>query len=287
MFAKVAKGVFWMSGQTDKMQSDSLFGRLLRMKMWLCGIGIILFAVLVILGSQNTKDDFWKTFMETIGIGLLPVGSFILIYEYNTRRDYQELVRKEFQESLKEIAQRCGECEKYGLTSISDKRDPEILEQAFRQAKNEETISVLGVALADLTDFERYRDVKSAIVEKGCKLRLLYLDPDSKEAEVHSGEENREKDEVRDDIISAQNKWSMLSRDLQERFPESLTIKKYKSIPKHFLLINSNGVYAGHYLRGIRGNEGPHFQLAKGGILAKQLIAHFEEIWRTGSLAFS
>jgi len=268
---------------TDKSEGTQQTFRqhVVKLKMWLWGFGVLLVAVALLLWSQTISDPFWKHVLETIAVGLLPVGTFILIYEYDTRKEYQKMVRNEFQGVLHDMARRCGECEKLGLHSLSDKRDPEKLVEPFRTTAAGETISVLGVALADLTDFERNREVLDAI-RRGCKVRLLYLDADCQEARTHSLEEKRGPEEVTDHIKGTQGNWQNDKAKLPSGVRNLLAIKKYRAIPKHFLLIYPKGVYVGHYLRGRRGNESPHFLIAPGSVLAEQYITHFDELWKAG-----
>jgi hypothetical protein len=258
--------------------SNSLWTKIIRLRMWIWGFAILLIAIFLLYWSQSLNETLVRKFFETFAIGLLPVGSFVIIYEYNTKKEYQKMVREEFSVVLQNMARRCGECEKLGLLSVSEKRDTEVLIDPFKNASKGQIISVLGVALADLTDFVRKDFVEHAI-EKGCKVQLLYLDPECNEAQTHSLEEGRAFNEVTDHIKGTESNWATLHKKMVNE-NKLFEIRKYKSIPKHFMLISDQYVYVGDYLRGMRGNISPHYLFSADSILAKQYISHFRNIWK-------
>lgn len=255
----------------------TLMDILIRWKWLLCGLGILATGI-GLIGLSQVLSELWSKFVETVGIGLLPTGSFILIYEYGLRKEYQKLVREEFDTVLKEFGRRCAECEKFGLLSLSEKRESCHIEKPFEKAKKGDTISVLGVALADLVDFDRSEKILEAI-QKGCKVRLLYLDPDCDEAIQHSLDEGRNRDEVTNAIKGTESIWRSSINSLPASSQQLLEIRKYRSSPKHFIMIHRDGVYVGDYLGTRRGNKCPHFLLRADSPIARQHVAHFENLW--------
>ncbi|MCX6376175.1 MAG: hypothetical protein NTU88_09140 [Armatimonadetes bacterium] len=112
-----------------------LIERLVRLKWLLSGLGILFAAVVLVWLSQRAASPFTSRVLETLGVGLLPIGSFILMYEYGIRREYQQMVGQEFGQALKELARRCGECERFGLISLSEKRESNRLVEPFHNAR--------------------------------------------------------------------------------------------------------------------------------------------------------
>jgi hypothetical protein len=251
---------------------------LIRLKWLLLGLIILVGAVLLIWRSQIEPSPLLSRLLETFGVGLLPISSFILIYEYGIRREYQRMVRLEFEQSLKELARRCGECERFGLLSLSEAREVDRLVEPFKTARAGDTVSALGVALADLVFFETNEKILKAI-ESGCRVRLLYLDPDCDEAERHSTDECRAMGEVKDSIKAAESNWALDRKQISQAKLHLLEIRKYRARPKHFIMIQREGVYVGDYLQGRRGNRCPHFFFAPGSPIADKYVAHFEELW--------
>jgi len=259
--------------EKPKRTLAELWELIVRQKMWIWGFGIIVVAILLLAVSSEFR---WDHLIETFAVGLLPVGSFLLIYEYDTRKQYQQMVRDEFSGSLGELATKCGECERFGLLSISNRRDTKRIEDILRSAKSGETISVLGVALNNLAEFERNELIMDAVT-RGCAVRFLYLDPDSQEVAAHARDEARDQKEVFGDIAATASIWRSDQDKLHN--PKKFQVRKYSAAPKCFLIIHKQGVYVGLYLRGNRGNKCPHFLCAPDGMLAKQYIRHFEQLW--------
>ena len=92
--------------------------KIVNLKWLIIALAILFIGLGLLFLSNIMLNPLWFKLTETIGISLLPIGSFLLIYEYGMRKEYQNLIRQEFDESLKELACRCGQCEKYGLISL-------------------------------------------------------------------------------------------------------------------------------------------------------------------------
>ncbi|MDO8683494.1 MAG: hypothetical protein Q7N50_08440 [Armatimonadota bacterium] len=251
---------------------------LLRLKWLLWGLGILFVGVLLIWLGQ-TLSGLQSIFVETVGIGLLPIGSFMLIYEYGMRKDYQKLVHEELEAGLKVLEQQCSQCKKFGLLALNDKRESCNVVAPFEETKVGEVISVLGVALADLTAFDTVERILQAI-QRGWRVRLLYLDPDCEEAKRHSLDEGRPQNEVAADIKGTENKWGSIINRLDQPSRGRLEIRKYRSDPKKFIMIHQDRVYVGDYLCDQRGNRCPHFLLEGDSPIAAKYKCHFEFIWQ-------
>ncbi|MGA7720821.1 MAG: hypothetical protein WCA84_06560 [Ignavibacteriaceae bacterium] len=248
--------------------------KIVNLKWLIIALAILFIGLGLLFLSNIMLNPLWFKLTETIGISLLPIGSFLLIYEYGMRKEYQNLIRQEFDESLKELACRCGQCEKYGLISLNIIRDSKLIENVFKNAKFGESISLLGVALADLLTY----DSKEALInaaERGSIIKLLYLNPYCEEAEKHSLVEGQGIDDVKQDI----EKTDKYLKKHKNKYPGTLSINNYTSMPKHFILIYKDGVYIGNYLNGQRGNRCPHFMFSPNSPIAKKYISHFNKVW--------
>ena len=254
--------------------------RLTRLKiaLWACGIFII--CLLMLYSTIWIQDPFWIHFIETIAIGLLPVATFLLIYEYDTRASYQQLVREEFQKALFGLTAICGESQKYGLISLSDERPKRFLDDFFLTAAPNTTLKVLGVALTDFIDV-RHQDEIMAAIKNNCNVKLLYLNPDSNSAEVHSVNEGRPSGDVANDIRGRETTWPSILKMIGVKIlaKSPLQVKKYDCLPQYFMLISSESVCVGFYLHGRRGNKCPHFIFRKDSPMGRSFIAHFEKLW--------
>ncbi len=250
------------------------------MLLWALGIGLA--AITTLFCVRWVQDPLWIGFMDTIGVGLLPVATFLMIYEFDTRKAYQELVRSEFSEALSEVTAVCGDCHKSGLAALTDSRPKERLETFFSEAPNGSTLSVLGVALRDFLAVATEKAIIEA-VRRGCNVRFLYLDPSSAAATTHSLNEGRAPDEVRDDIKGGENTWRRLKAEAQRINKGTFEGRKYDSIPAWFMLISPDGICVGPYLRKNRGNVCPHIAFKAGSLLEDRFRDHFESLWQTAT----
>jgi hypothetical protein len=271
------KGILMKNIKSDSQPRIKILQIIVKRKWLIFSLVILSIGFVLLAYSSVIQNSFWSRFIETLSIGLLPVGSFLLIYEYGIRKGYQNMVRREFDDALKDVSRRCGECEKYGLLSISATRRTQLLANSFDNAQKGDSISILGVALTDLTDFDRHEKVINAIT-RGCSVRLLYLDPDCDDAEKHSLDEGRGANDVTQDIKKAERYWRKDIHDYASSY--NLEIRVYRSRPKHFILLHKNRVYSGDYLNGHRGNRCPHFLWSSESPIAEEYKSHFEELWK-------
>jgi hypothetical protein len=265
--------------------------------MWCFATG---FASLVLVGASfEVATPFWKHLLETVGVGLLPVATFLLIYEFDTRKVYQQLVSSEFsqafsgfgaefreafsgfgaefREAFSGLGAICADCWKAGVISVDSLRPQEQVDSFFTTARQGSVLRLLGIALLDFIPVFKQDELVEA-TNKGAKVRCLYLDPDSQAVQEHAKNENRAPEEVANDIRT----WENTSRAVQTHVTKqgAFTVKKYSTLPKHFLLITEDAVCVGHYLAGSRGNKCPHIVLRrKKNPLAEQFVKEFDQLW--------
>lgn len=266
-------------------RKKNVFEQLISARMlkwaWIC----ISFSILFIGSSLLLGEDgnLWPHALETIGVALLPIGTFMFIYELDTRTGYQRLVRDEFSAALSALAQKCGQCEDAGLLALHCERDNDFMLKSIKAAGKGNTIMILGTAAAHFADDDSVNEELMKARQRGMNIRILVLDPSCKSADVHEKLEKRAKGYVKKRLDATTDRFlENLDMSVTGEYG-SLDIHKYDSLPKCFIFADDKFVYVGLYLNDCKGAASPHFLFKREGNMAKQFIKHYECLWKDSS----
>ena len=243
-------------------------------------------AIIVILVSPGRdlisiiREDVFKE----IGISLIIIGFAILFYEYFLRRNMMDLIEEFVRTNfMAMITQHCEKAKsisesvlRSGLVNVYKKGgSSDILDLA------KENIKLLGVTLNYYfyPDSDEWTRLKS-LVEGGCTLHILILDPNSPHVEYRERDENNEK--LKDQINHLYNLEKEFIANIKDEFKPNVEIRFYDTYPTCAMtIIDENLMRVTPYLYNKRRRACPtmEFMRSKDGIF-ESYLEHFNDLWK-------
>lgn len=166
-----------------------------------------------------------------------------------------------------------------GIKQIYKDRWQSNLLSKLEEAAEQTEIKILGIVASEVNEPGMEGIIRQKL-EEGCKFKILCLDPASRFVDPRAAEENREPEEMRDEIVARIIGWKNFVRRVPENMRSKVQLKCYDSTPCYFLLITGTLVVVGFYLGTTRGATGPHLELeVKEGGIATAFIEHFDSLW--------
>ena len=167
-----------------------------------------------------------------------------------------------------------------GFKSIYDDNYHSIIKTMIKDANYE--VKILGGTLLHFSN-EDFASLIYGKIKKGCKVKLLLLDPNSKflyDPLIEQDEENLKKKKI--DILSAINNFEKLRERSMEFKNEMLQIRYYNSSPSYFVIQTNKGVGVGLNLLTTNYTKPPLIELYNHqSKLSIPFIEHFEILWNT------
>ncbi|MCZ7357574.1 MAG: DUF5919 domain-containing protein [Candidatus Methanoperedens sp.] len=267
--------------------AEKLLKLVLFYKIILLSLSILISgAIIVILVSPDKdlisiiREDVFKE----IGIALIIIGFAILFYEYFLRRNMMDLIEEFFRTNFMfMITQHCEKVKsisesvrKSGLLNVYKKGgSTDILDLATKNIK------LLGVSLNYYfyPDSDEWTRLKS-IVEEGCTLQILILNPDSPHVAYREKDENNEN--LKGQIIRLHNLEKEFMKNLKDEFKQNVEIRFYDNYPLCAMtIIDENLMRVTPYLYNKRRRACPtmEFTRSKDGIF-ESYLEHFNDLWK-------
>ena len=243
-------------------------------------------ATIVILVSPGRdlisiiREDVFKE----IGISFIIIGFAILFYEYFLRRNMMDLIEEFVRTNfMAMITQHCEKAKsisesvlKSGLVNVYKKGgSSDILDLA------QKNIKLLGVTLNYYfyPDSDEWTRLKS-LVEGGCTLQILILDPNSPHVAYREKDENNE--DLRGQINRLYNLEKEFIANLKDEFKTNVEIRFYDTYPTCAMtIIDENLMRVTLYLfnKSRRACPTMEFMRSKDGIF-ESYLEHFNDMWK-------
>lgn len=220
---------------------------------------------------------------KEIGISLIIIGIAILIYEYFLRKNMMDLIEQFVKENF--MAMISDHCER--VKSINDSITKSGLANIYPRGGGSEflnltkkNIKILGITLSYYfyPESDEWMQLLS-IVEKGCFLQILILDPDS----IHVG--IREKDEKNTDlkaqIIQLIHMTKLFINTVKDEYRSNIEIRLYDTYPSFAItIIDDNQLRVTPYLFNKKGRACPTIEFVRKekGVFDAYLN-HFNDLW--------
>jgi len=254
---------------------------------------IILSFIIVILGAftvifvspdGSLISILMDEVLKEVGVALIIIGLAILIYEYFLRKNMMDLieqfVKENFMSMIKEHCEKVKiiseSVRKSGLVNIYQKEgSSEILNHATKNIK------LLGITLNYYfyPDSEEWTRLTS-LVENGCTLQILILDPES--SHVSYRESDEKNTDLKGQIMYLYNLEKQFIDNLKEDFKSRVEIRFYDTYPTCAMtIIDDRLIRVTPYLFNKRGRACPtlEFTINDNGIFGAYLD-HFNDIWK-------
>ena len=226
------------------------------------------------------KEDVLKEF----GIALIIIGLAILFYEYFLRKNMMDLieqfVRDNFMDMIKDHCEKVKSISesvrKSGLVDIHKKEgSSDILNHATRNIK------LLGITLNYyfFPDSEAWGRLTS-LVENGCTLQILILNPDSPHVAYRESDEKNK--DLKGQIIHLFNLEKQFIDNIKDDFKSNVEIRFYDTYPTCAItIIDDNMIRVTPYLYNKRGRVCPTLEFMRNeeGIFDAYLD-HFNDLWK-------
>lgn len=220
---------------------------------------------------------------KEIGISLIIIGVAIMIYEYFLRKNMMDLIEQFVKENFMTMIS--DHCER--VKSINDSIIKSGLANIYPRGGGSEflnltkkNIKILGITLSYYfyPESDEWMQLLS-LVEKGCVLQVLILDPDS----IHVG--IREKDENNTDlkaqIIQLIHMEKLFINTVKEEYRSNIEIRLYDTYPSFAItIIDDNQLRVTPYLYNKKGRACPTIEFVRKekGVFDAYLN-HFNDLW--------
>ncbi|HVF66484.1 MAG TPA: hypothetical protein VM914_02390 [Pyrinomonadaceae bacterium] len=140
-------------------------------------------------------------------------------------------------------------------------------------------IYMLGIALTNLSDGRVQTEIEEKLAQ-GCKLKLLWLDPESPHVRQRAVDERRSYDELHTDLSTQNTHLVNFVEGRLAKYRKSIEYGRYSSPPPYFIFMTSITMIVGFYLPGRRGFSFPHMELSrKEGGIYDAFKGHFTSLW--------
>ena len=240
--------------------------------------------IILVSSGENLISILKEDVLKDFGIALIIIGLAILFYEYFLRKNMMDLieqfVRDNFMDMIKEHCEKVKSISesvrKSGLVDVHKKEgSSDILNHATRNIK------LLGITLNYyfFPDSEEWTRLTS-LVENGCTLQILILNPNSPHVSYRESDENNK--DLKGQIIHLFNLEKQFIENIKDDFKSNVEIRFYDTYPTCAMtIIDDNMIRVTPYLYKKRGRICPtlEFMRNKEGIFDAYLD-HFNDLWK-------
>jgi len=271
-----------MAQIAEKLLKLVLFYKMILLSLFILISGAII-TILVSPGNDLISIIREDVFKE-IGIALIIIGFAILFYEYFLRRNMMDLIEEFVRTNfMAMITQHCEKAKsisesvlKSGLVNVYKKGgSSDILDLATKNIK------LLGVTLNYYfyPDSDEWTRLKS-LVENGCTLQILILDPNSPHVAYRERDENNEN--LKGQINRLYNLEKEFIANIKDEFKPNVEIRFYDTYPTCAMtIIDGTMMRVTLYLFNKRRRACPtlEFMNSKEGIF-DSYVEHFNDLWK-------
>lgn len=272
-----------MSAQiVEKLSKLVLFYKIIILSfiIVISGASIIIF----VSSGENLISILREDVLKEFGIALIIIGLAILFYEYFLRKNMMDLIEQFVRDNFMDMIN--DHCEKVksisesvrksGLVDIHKKEgSSDILNHATRNIK------LLGITLNYyfFPDSEEWTRLTS-LVENGCKLQILILNPGSPHVAYRESDEKNK--DLKGQIIHLFNLEKQFIDNIKDDFRSNVEIRFYDTYPTCAMtIIDDNMIRVTPYLYNKRGRSCPTLEFMRNeeGIFDAYLD-HFNDLWK-------
>jgi len=240
--------------------------------------------IILVSSGENLISILKEDVLKDFGIALIIIGLAILFYEYFLRKNMMDLieqfVRDNFMDMIKEHCEKVKSISesvrKSGLVDVHKKEgSSDILNHATRNIK------LLGITLNYyfFPDSEEWTRLTS-LVENGCTLQILILNPNSPHVAYRESDENNK--DLKGQIIHLFNLEKQFIENIKDDFKSNVEIRFYDTYPTCAMtIIDDNMIRVTPYLYNKRGRSCPTLEFMRNeeGIFDAYLD-HFNDLWK-------
>ncbi len=245
------------------------------------------FIIILVSPGGNLRTILREEVLKEIGIALIIIGLAILFYEYYLRKNMIDLiehfVRDHFMSMISDHCEKVKSISesvrKSGLVNVYQKGgSSEILNLATKNIK------LLGITLTYYfyPDSEEWARL-TTLVESGCTLQILMLNPDSPLVSYRERDENNK--DLKGQIIYFYKIEKQFIDNIKENFRSNVEIRFYDTYPTCAMtVIDDDLIRVTPYLFNKKGRSCPtlEFKRNEAGIFGAYLD-HFNDLWKKSS----
>ena len=247
---------------------------------------IIIAGALIIIFVSPDKDlisILKDEVLKEVGIALIIIGLAILFYEYFLRKNMidliEQFVKSNFMAMIDDHCERVKSMNesitKSGLVNIYPRGgSSEILNLTNKNVK------MMGITLSYyfFPDSEEWAQL-SSLMERGCTLQILILNPDSIHVNFREIDENNT--DLKGQIIQLINHEKFFINSLKEEYRSNVEIRLYDTYPSlSMTIIDENILRVTPYLFNKKGRTSPTLEFVRKekGVFDAYLN-HFNDMW--------
>jgi len=271
-----------MAQIAEKLLKLVLFYKIILLSLFILISGATI--VILVSPSKDLISIIREDVFKEIGIALIIIGFAILFYEYFLRRNMMDLIEEFVRTNF--MAMITQHCEK--IKSISESVRKSGLLNVYKKGGSSnildlatKNIKLLGVTLnyyfyPDSIEWTRLK----SLVEGGCTLQILILNPDSPHVEYRERDENNEN--LKGQIIHLYNLEKEFILNIKDEFKQNVEIRFYDNYPTCAMtIIDEKLMRVTPYLYNKRRKACPtmEFICNKEGIF-ESYLEHFNDVWR-------
>lgn len=256
-------------------------------------IAVIAGIIFVILASpaDNLISTLREDVIRHIGIAFIVVGFASLFYENFLRKNMVELIEQIFNKNLVKLIN--DQCELVksinksvktsGLVNVytPGKGGSEILNFAIKNVK------MLGITINTYftpVHGPEYKQLQY-LVEQGCKLQILMLNPNSQLVKFREIDEKNKN--LKGKIQASFEEKKEFIEEIEEKYRSNVEIRFYDTYPIYaMIIIDDSRIRLAPYLYNRKGQDCPAFEYVRtdGGPFDAYL-EHFNNLWKSGTPA--
>jgi hypothetical protein len=241
------------------------------------------FIIIFVSPDGNLISILRDEVLKEIGIALIIIGLAILFYEYFLRKNMMDLIEQFVRSNF--MAMINDHCER--VKSMSESITKSGLSNVYLRGGSSEilnltkkNIKLLGITLSYYfyPDAEEWAQL-CTLVEKGCTLQILILDPDSGQVSYREKDENNS--DLKGQIIQLIHLEKLFINNLKEEYRSNVEIRFYDTYPSFAMtIIDDNILRVTPYLFNRKGRSCPtiEFVWKEKGIFDAYLN-HFNDLW--------
>ncbi|PWB54779.1 MAG: hypothetical protein C3F06_04030 [Candidatus Methanoperedenaceae archaeon] len=221
--------------------------------------------------------------LKEIGIALVIIGLAILFYEYFLRKNMMDLIEEFVKINFMEMIH--DHCERVKSITESIKRSG--LVNIYQRGGSSEflnltrnNVKMLGITLSYYfyPDSEEWAQL-SSLVEKGCKLQVLILNPDSNQVSCRERDENNT--DLKGQIIQLIHMEKLFINNIKEDSRSNIEIRLYDTYPSFAMtIVDDNILRVTPYLFNKKGRACPTIEFVrKDKGVFDVYLNHFNDLW--------
>jgi hypothetical protein len=262
----------------NEQKPSDFLKTIFRQKSAIASLIIAFIGVLLIILSQgsNPVPEYLKEYLNLLGIALVPSGVISLIYEYMLRETFLREMRSQLLDSLQSEFSPLFAIKDAGIQALHDEFPADDIVEGISNAQIYIKIFTTWIPIIEKIE----RPFLNA-AKRGCKIKILILNPDSPFAKSRSNDLGFASDTYVQGQIN--NGLDELVRYCsQNHILGKVDIRLYDSTPTLFFIAYDDTFIFCPYFKNKMGIH--TWQIEVKGVnsfLVKSLTEHFDAIWKT------